>query len=295
MRLIWSLLFLTVPILGVGLLAMSYFTPGGWLPANISEAGPEIDRLFYYILGITGVIFVITEVLLVWAMWSSRGHSEGGKSHYSHGNTKLEIAWTLGTAAILLFIAFYQIPIWSAAKYYSQRPKGKVPDVLVEASQFLWQVRYPAWDAANNRLHALNTLSPDNALSFEQVNELHLPAGESILIHLKAKDVLHSFWIPAMRVKQDTVPGNLAPVWFKIDPKQLEKSCLVATPAQPVRVGDEVFTELYQYEWTCAELCGWGHSMMRARLIVHPNRADYERWLRAASKDWLNKTTAAAP
>lgn len=294
MRLIWSLLFLTVPILGVGLLVMSYWTPGGWLPPNISSTGQDIDTLFIYILAITGTIFVITEVLLVWAMWSSRGHASGGKSYYTHGNTKLEIGWTLGTAAILLFIAFYQIPIWSKAKYYSNRPKGKAPEVLVEASQFLWQLRYPLWNEKAGKPYPLDTLSPDSALSFELVNELHLPAGEPLLLHLKSKDVLHSFWIPALRVKQDTVPGNLIPVWFEIDSRQLDAAHLVATPTTPVKVGDEVFTQLWQFEWTCAELCGWGHSMMRARLIIHPDRKDYERWLKAAGKAWLEKTQTAA-
>lgn len=292
MRLVWSVLFLFVPIFGVGLFVLSAVTRGGWLPDNLTESGAEIDFLFEIILYLTGAVFFITEVLLVWAMWRSRGN-ESGKAKFTHGNHKLEIAWTLGTAAILLFIAFYQIPVWAKAKYYGNRPANKTPDVLVEASQFLWQLRYPGWDEAANKPRTLNTLTPELSRSFDLTNELHVYAGEMFLVHVRSRDVLHCFWVPALRVKQDTVPGNLIPVWFKIEQARLprDKDPLkrrIATKDKPVVVGDQQFTELYEYEWVCAELCGWGHYRMRSKMIVHPDRADYERWLKAASAEALS-------
>ncbi len=300
MRLIWTILFLFVPVMGVGLFAMSKVTRGGWLPDNITDSGGEIDWLFNIILWVTGIIFVVTEVLLVWAMWRSRGN-EAGKAKYTHGNQWLEIGWTFGTAAILLYMAFTQMPIWAKAKYYHNRPAGKTPDVLVEASQFLWQVRYPGWDAAGQKSQTINTMAPNLSQTFELINELHVYAGEPFLVHVKSRDVLHCFWVPALRVKQDTVPGNVIPVWFKIDPEKLgdhQAHRRIATKQQPVMYGAEKFEELYEYEWVCAELCGWGHYRMRARMIVHPNRADYERWLKAASHERIAPpavTAASAP
>jgi cytochrome c oxidase subunit 2 len=299
-RLIWSILFLFVPIFGIGIFVLSYRVRGGWLPDNLTESGERIDFLFYVILYLTGAVFLATEVLLVWAMWRSRGGDQG-KARYTHGNHKLEIAWTLATSGILLFIAFYQVPVWAAAKYYGNRPAGKTPDVLVEGSQFVWQVRYPAWDTAANQPRTLDTLVPELARSFEQSNELHVYAGEPFLVHVRSRDVLHSFWVPVLRIKQDTVPGNIIPVWFTIEPRFVDKlreirpgdPRRIAWEDKPVMVGDERFTELYQYEWVCAELCGWGHYRMRAKLIVHPTKADYQRWLKAASALALHGKAAA--
>jgi cytochrome c oxidase subunit 2 len=296
-RLVWSGLFLLVPIFGVGLFVMSAMTRGGWLPDNLTESGGEIDFLFDVILYLTGVVFFVTEVLLVWAMWRSRGDAKG-KAQFTHGNHKLEVGWTLGTSAILIFIAFYQVPVWAKAKYYGNRPAGKTPDVMIEGSQFHWQVRYPGWDESANKPRVLSSMTPELPRSFDLANELHVYAGEMFLIHVKSRDVLHSFWVPALRVKQDTIPGNIIPVWFKIEPKRLAEIAkrspsdstyrTIATPAKPLAVGDQKFTELYAFEWMCAELCGWGHFRMRAKMIVHPDRADYERWLKAASAEALS-------
>ena len=137
---------------------------------------------------------------------------------------------------------------------------------MVTASQFLWQIRYPMWDEQSNKPKVLNSLNPSLQESFELINELHVPEcdaenGEQVLIHLSTRDVIHSFWLPNVRVKQDALPGHMIPVWF--DAK---------------RPGI--------YEWVCAELCGWGHYRMRARLIVHPRQGpdSYNEWLKKESK-----------
>lgn len=262
MRLFWSLLFLSVPIFGVGLLAISAMLKHGWLPENISTHGGGLDGLFYIILAITGIVFVATELMLVWAMFTGRGNN-GGKSTFVHGNRTLEITWTAVTSGILLFVALYQIPIWRLAKFQSQKPKTDV-DALVTASQFLWEIRYPAWDEKANKPYRLNTLSPDLGASFQLVNELHIPPTSDaerypVLIHLTTRDVIHSFWIPACRVKQDALPGHIIPVWFDA-------------------------TKPGAYEWVCAELCGWGHFRMRAKLVVHESLDDYYSWLKEQSR-----------
>jgi len=266
-RYFWALLFLTVPVLGVGLFVFSYLRPGGWLPSNVSTIGDEIDFLFYAILAITGVVFVLTQLLLVYAMVTATGRT-AGKSTYTHGSKQLEIAWTLLTAAILLFIAFYQVPTWAKAKFFGQfkeaHPDIK-PTALVVASQFQWQTRQALWDDAANKPREFNWKSPNFRDSFEMYNELHMPAGEPVLIYLTTRDVIHSFWIPAMRVKQDALPGTVIPVWFD------------ASKLKPTDFGPEKTKE---FEWVCAELCGWGHYRMRAKVVVHATREDYNAWLK---------------
>lgn len=257
MRNFWTILFLFVPVFGVGLFLISPMMAGGWLPENVSTRGQDIDFLFYLILSITGFFFVVTELLLVYAIFTARG-PKNGKAVYSHGNRAMEIGWTVMTAAILLFVALYQIPIWARSKYITSL-KAEEPDIqthaLVIASQFLWEVQYPAWDEEANAPHQLDWKNPNFRNTVMTSNELHVPVGQTILIRLTSRDVLHSFWVPSMRVKQDALPGNVIPVWF--DAKK---------PGT--------------YEWVCAELCGWGHYRMRAKVVVHPSREDYYRWLK---------------
>ena len=260
MRSFWALLFLMVPVFGVVAFVLSAISTHAWLPENISSTGKDIDHLFNVILLITGIFFIITEVLLVIAMFRGRGQ-HNGKAAYTHGNRQLEIGWTVMTALILLFIAFYQMPAWKKSKYQSQKPKTE-PDALVTASQFLWEVRYPAWDASTGKPRKLNTLSPVLGESFQKIGELHVAPNEPVLIHLTTRDVIHSFWLPNCRVKQDSLPGHIIPVWFDAN-----------------KPGE--------YEWVCAELCGWGHFTMRAKLVVHESRAEYEQWLREETKKQL--------
>src|SRR5205085_1750534 len=120
--------------------------------------------------------------------------------------------------------------------------------------QFEWRLRYPGEDGIIG--------TKDDVLD---VNELHVPLGEETLVALKSMDVLHSFFLPNMRVKQDAVPGMKIPVWFR-----------------PVREGE--------YDIPCAELCGWGHYKMKGRLTVE-SRQQYEKYL----ADLKMRQNAVAP
>lgn len=251
-KLLWTLLFLSVPIFGVVSFWVCHQQGALW-PENVSEVyGRKIDHLFDIITWITGIFFVGTELLLVYAMFTSKDEGGPEKADFVHGNRTLEIGWTLMAAAILIFVAFYQIPTWTEVKV--QKPK-KPADAHITASMWMWQVRYPLWDEQANAPRKLDVVQPALAETFELTNELHIPAKETVLIYVTSRDVIHSFYVPKMRVKQDAVPGLLIPVWF-----------------DAVRPG--------HYEFYCAELCGPGHYMMRARVVVHESRADYERWLR---------------
>jgi cytochrome c oxidase subunit 2 len=151
-----------------------------------------------------------------------------------------------------LFIAIYQMDTWAGVKLDTPAllPGADgvpgTPDdcamVEVTARQFEWRIRYPG---------------PDNVLltsdDLYTVNDLRLPINEEVVISLKSEDVLHSFFLPNLRVKQDAVPGMKQYVWFK-----------------PVKAG--------AYEIVCAELCGWGHYKMKGLLTVLP-RSEFLTWL----------------
>jgi cytochrome c oxidase subunit 2 len=227
----WSMLFLAVPVLGVAVFAVAP-SIDVWLPKDVSEHGSQIDSLFYFILALTGVVFIATEVLLFWFIWKYDEAKAKGPATYIHGSHTLEVVWTIIPAVVLLVLAIYQMNTWADVKM--RRPVMS-PTVEVVARQFEWRLRYPGRDGQ------LGT--PDDLFL---VNDL-------ILVQLKSMDVLHSFFLPNLRVKQDAVPGMKIPVWFKAK-------------------------ETGEYDLVCAELCGWGHYKMKGR-VTFVTRPEFDAWL----------------
>ena len=263
----WSLLFLSVPVIGVltFVCAMGNLWPmnGGafafpadhWLPTNVSADGDVIDRLFLFILGLTGVIFVATSIALFLFIWKYDAERNTEPVKFTHGSHTLEIVWSILPAAILLFIAIYQMNAWADAKM--RRPaesagadgiEGTADDIpkrpLVEVTgrQFEWRLRYAGADGEIG--------TPDDLYT---VNDLHLPVNEEIVIAIKSEDVLHSFFLPNLRIKQDIVPGMKQYVWFQAN-------------------------QIGTFDIVCAELCGWGHYKMRGRLTIE-SREKFDAWL----------------
>lgn len=245
----WSFLFLLVPVLGVGVFAWAMADGPGmrnhWLPENINEHGLVIDNLFLFILYLTGAIFIATGVALFWFMWKYDGTRHKEPVKYLHGSHTLEVVWSVIPAATLLFIAIYQMNAWADQK---MRPPAVKPICEVTGRQFEWRIRYAGQDG-------IIGVNPETQVCDDvfTVNDLHLPVDEDILINIKAQDVLHSFFLPHVRVKQDVVPGMKQQVWFR-----------------PNKEGT--------YDIVCAELCGWGHYKMRGRMTI-VSRKDFDKWL----------------
>jgi cytochrome c oxidase subunit 2 len=242
----WSLLFAIAAILTTAVFVYAPFDPNWWLPTNVSTVGREVDHLFVIILWITGIVFIGTQIALVYATWTSAAQS-GRRAVYFHGSQRLEVVWTIIPSAILVFIALYQMGTWASIKFRSSQPKVR-PLAEVSARQFQWMIRYPGPDGRLNTEDDLHT-----------VNDLHLVKDAEAVIYLKSKDVLHSFFLPAMRIKQDAVPGLTIPVWFDSD-------------------------QAGQFELVCAELCGWGHYKMRGKVTVHETQKDFDRWMTESLK-----------
>ena len=210
-----------------------------WLPENVSTYGGDIDRLFYVIYYVTGATFFIVQFTLLAFLFLYR-HRDDRRATYTHGNTTLEIAWTIAPAILLVILAFVSRNVWASIK---QRVPPSDMQVQVTAKQFNWEIAYPGPDGK---------LGTDD--DFTMDNDLHVPVNKTVRLLLKSRDVIHSFFIPVARFKQDLVPGHEIPAWFKI-------------------------TKTGQYEIPCAELCGFGHSGMKGMLYVH-TQEEFETWAR---------------
>jgi cytochrome c oxidase subunit 2 len=248
MRFLLTLLLLLVPVLGVYtfVTAEEY---GWWLPEVVSSFGPDIDRLFYLILWMVTFFFVLTELVLVYAVFRY-AKKQSSKCEYTHGNHRLELIWTGIPAALLLVIAFSQMGTWAQVKFRGHFPESK-PLAQVWASQFDWRFQYPGPDGEFGTMDDL-----ENAFEFV------VPVGEKVVLNLHSRDVLHSFSVLEFRLKQDAVPGLTIPMWFEA-------------------------LEVGEYDLICMELCGWGHYKMAGRVRV-VSREDYDDWLETKQAEFMS-------
>lgn len=284
----WSLLFAAVNLAALLLFAIAP-SMGWWLPElhNADSFGYKADALFYFILIATGIFFVLTELILVYCMWKYTYDPEK-RATYTHGNHRLEMVWTLVPGILLVIIAVVQIPAWAEIKYERSMPK---PDQLfdVSARQFEWRMRYPTpetqdrllkeWEAGNEQeAHNWGHNRRADIDDFHTVNEVHTWKGANVRLYLSSRDVLHSFFLPNMRLKQDAVPGKVIQVWFKSD----DHNCK----------WDEEKEKIVGKSWplACAELCGWGHYKMKGYFYVHETKESYLAWLNHSRNKQLSRS-----
>ncbi len=317
MRLWWSLVFGVTMLACFLLVVVAACVPSlkWWLPDPVSTHAHHIDALFYLILAVTGFFFVLTEALLVWFMYR---YGAGDKpatdadfpklfkpfTKYLDSQHKIELGWTILPAAILLFLAFFQISVWAEAKYASRRGemfKDATPlQVAVVARQFEWRIRYPSsyrleqwlklgknFEQDEDFKNFAKVKSPEDV---ESVNELHLWKGHPMLVQLTTADVIHSFNLPHFRVKQDALPGRILQVWFtakKANMTQLALDSDAKTDSPTDKADDK-----NRWDLACAELCGWGHYRMVGRVLVHETQDDFMSWLRAKEKEEHGRVSA---
>jgi cytochrome c oxidase subunit 2 len=208
-----------------------------WLPEDVSTFGPDIDSLFYLIYYITAATFILVTALMVVFVVMYR-QREGRRATYTHGNTTLEIIWTIIPAAILIVLSFMSVSTWARVKRHA--PDSDF-ELQVTAKQFNWEIVYPGAD---------RQFGTQDDVKFD--NDLHVPVNKVVRIQLQSNDVIHSFFLPNLRLKQDAVPGRNILVWFEA-------------------------TKPGKYELPCAELCGFGHSGMKGWLFVHTPE-EYTKW-----------------
>jgi cytochrome c oxidase subunit 2 len=218
-----------------------------------SKNADQIASLYRIILYIAAVVFVIVEGALAYSVYKFRAR-RGTRAAQIHGNTRLEISWTIAAALILVVltvITFAKLPsiinpppsnpgvVLSAATTQPTVPKGEKLTVCVQGRQYIWRYTY-----GNGCLN--NSYAAKLPYSY---TEMVVPAGVTVLLDIQANDVIHSWWIPSLGGKVDAVPGYTTYTWFKA-----EKA---STPGHPV-----------VYHGNCAQLCGRGHAFMVATVRV---------------------------
>jgi cytochrome c oxidase subunit 2 len=249
-------------------LASTYFflAKTWWMPAGASAAAAAIDHQFAITFVVMGIVFVAAQMALGYVVWKYRDHSAAGTVAYSHGNVKLEILWTSLTAILFVGLNLIGSPTWASERF---RPaEAGAVRVEVTGLQFAWYFRYPGpdgkfgatkpelEDASTGGEGALGLDSADPASKDDIVTgTMELPVGREAEIILRAHDVIHSFFVPAMRFKQDAVPGLAIHMHF--------------TP-----------TQTGTYEIACAELCGLGHYKMHGVVNV-VSQQEFDRWIAA--------------
>jgi cytochrome c oxidase subunit II len=262
-----ALLFLAVLwLLAAGSLYM-FWQPPIWLPALAAAEGAAVDRQFALSYLWIGAAFFTAQFMLGLLVWKYR-QRDRERAHYSRGDVRAEVVWTALTAMLFLGLSWTGAKAWSAS-FASSHAHAEHPSALrveVTALQFAWYFRYPGADGKFGRtrpelqdasggsqaaigLDLQDTASHDDLVT----TTLLLPIGNDIQLQLRSQDVIHSFFVPELRFKQDTNPGNLEWASFR-----------------PTRLGT--------YEIACAELCGLGHYRMRATLRVVSGE-EFRRWM----------------
>jgi cytochrome c oxidase subunit 2 len=233
-----------------------------WLPPQGSTFAQPIDTMFTWILIITGITFVLVEVGLIWFIFAYR-ERPGRKAFYTHGSTSAEIIWTAIPAVTMVILGIMSNGLWVKIKGRNSVPANAYP-IGVYAKQFEWWFTYPGADGKLGRVSPAlvdkNTnptgRDPADPAGTDDIvvrNQLHVPVGRPVVAFLTAEDVIHSFYVPEFRVRQDVVPGMEIKSWFE-----------ATVPGT--------------YELGCSQLCGLGHYKMRAQVTVH-TQADYDAWL----------------
>jgi len=233
-----------------------------WLPPLASDHGAGIDRMLHYLLFSVGVLYVIGNGVLGYIVW--RFCRQGGVT-LRMASRKAERRWSIIPVAVMLVVAeggvfVLGLPVWG--KYYGE-PPADVLTVEITAEQFAWNVRYAGVDGKFGRT-ASRLISIDNPLGLDRtdaasrddvilLNDAHLPVNRPARLRLRAKDVIHSFYVPDFRIRQDMVPGMTIEVWF-------------------------VPTQTGVFELACSQLCGFGHYTMRG-LVTVVSDDEFSAWL----------------
>ncbi|MFQ5890779.1 MAG: cytochrome c oxidase subunit II [Gemmatimonadota bacterium] len=258
-----ELIALILLFLGITTFTVVGFATKEWLPVAASRHAAGVDGVIRYLLLTTGAILVLGTLALTAFLWR---YGRGRPTRSPRTTPRAERWWSLIPVLGMALIAeagvlLKGLPVWE--QVYGPPPEDALV-VEVTGKQFEWIVRYPGRDGAFGRTAPALIddrtnpagLDEDDPAGRDDVvfrKALHLPVGQTVHLRLRARDVLHSFTVPAFRVKQDVVPGIVTRTVFV-----------------PTRPGE--------YAMGCAELCGMGHYRMGGTVFVH-SPEDFERWL----------------
>ena len=198
-------------------------------PEQASSVAGEVDALFLFILGVTGLFAVGIWIALFYFAIRYRRRSEDDRPAEIHGSLVLELTWT-----IIPFLLMSAMFVWGAKVYFHlNRPPDDAMTVSVVGKRWMWKLQHPTGQ--------------------REINELHVPVGRAVKLVITSEDTIHSFFVPAFRIKKDAVPGRYNMAWFRA-------------------------TKTGSYHLFCAEYCGTEHSKMIGRVVVMEPE-EYQVWL----------------
>ena len=232
-------------------------------PVEASAHAAQIDKMTILTHWLMAILFIGWGAYFIFALIRFRAGAnpkasyEGVKSHLAS-----YVEWAVAGIELVLIVVF-AIPAW-ASRVESFPQESQATVVRVVAEQFSWNTHYPGGDGQFGRVDP-KLMSADNPLGIDRtdpaakddiatINQLVLPVNKPVIVHLTSKDVIHSFSLIQMRVKQDAIPGETIPVWFT-----------------PIVTGD--------WEINCSQLCGLGHYRMRGAYSIK-SQADYDTWMK---------------
>ncbi len=273
-------MFMAVLFLGFGLFFWySYTRFDEYVLPVASVHGIEYESIFWITTAVTGIVFVLTHILLFYFPFRYRFKNDA-KALFYPDNTKLEIAWTIIPAIVLSILVFSGWRVWSDI---TEKAPDNAEVVEIVGYQFAWAVRYPGQDKQLGDfdfrlIDAENQLGMDftDKASFDDFipQELHIPKGQPVLFKIRARDVLHSVFVPHFRLKMDAVPGMPTRFWFTPTKSTAEMRAELNDPE-------------FNYELACTEVCGRGHFSMRF-IIVVDEPEEYAKWY-AEQASWLSQ------
>jgi cytochrome c oxidase subunit 2 len=230
-------------------------------PIQASTHAAEVDHMTILVHWLMLVLFVGWGLFFLFVLFRFR-KSANPTASYTGAHGKFAKSTEVAVAIIeIALLVFYAIPAW-ATRVKAFPAESEAVVVHVYAQQFAWNIQYPGPDGKFGRTD-IKLVAADNPIGIDRtdpnakddivtINQLNLPVDRPVLVHLSSMDVIHSFGLYEMRVKQDAIPGLSIPVWFI-----------------PNRIGE--------YEIACSQLCGLGHFRMRGFLTIQ-NAADYKKW-----------------
>jgi cytochrome c oxidase subunit II len=246
-------------------------------PAQASTHAAEVDHMTILVHWLMLVLFIGWGCFFLFVLFRFR-KGANPRASYTGAHGKFAKSTEVAVALIEIgLLIFYAIPAW-ATRVKAFPAESQAVVVKVVAEQFAWNVQYPGPDGKFGRTD-IKLVSADNPLGLDRsdpnakddittINQLNLPIDRPVLVHLSSKDVIHSFGLYEMRVKQDAIPGMTIPVWFI-----------------PNRVGE--------YEIACSQLCGLGHFRMRGFITIQ-SAADYQKWYDDQEKELKPAPAATA-
>lgn len=272
------IIFMVVSLIGFFWYSIEYFDD--YTLPIASEHGAHTDLLFWITMAVTVAAFVIISIIAFIFIYQYR-YKEGRKAKFYPDNHYLELAWTIIPAIVLAVLIFTGLRSWNDIT----APASEDAEVIeIVAQQFAWTARYPG--VKDNKLGGFNfklidavnefglDLTDKNSFDDFKSLELHIPKGKEVLLRIRAKDVIHSVYLPHFRVKMDAVPGMTTVFKFT-----------ATKTTQEMR--DELGNQNFNYELACAEICGRGHFSMRMPVVVDEPE-DYEAW-KSGQESWLKQ------